>query len=137
MEIIIHFDNQRHVLHKDHIYKRQYRDPPSLYIVKQFVLFCLQQLCKFAFWKCFLGEEEICVCNLQLIFNLLHHGMFWKCLHNQVCLMHNIMDNKHERIYSFAYLCCHTTTLNICKRNNTIKTKKKNLLLISSIIKPP
>jgi hypothetical protein len=44
-------NNQRHVFHNNHFNKKQHKNPLNLYIVKQFVPFCLQQLCKLALLK--------------------------------------------------------------------------------------
>lgn len=53
-------------------------------------------------------------------FQFLHKRLLGKCLNNHICLMHNIMDSKHEKSCSFTNLHCHIT-LNRCKNNNTIK----------------
>ncbi len=65
LEFQSHSNNQRLVLHKD-LLSRKHRNPPSIYIAKQFVILCLHQLCKLALLEMPLGwKRKISVCGLQ------------------------------------------------------------------------
>jgi hypothetical protein len=59
---------------------------------------------------------------MQNPIKFLHSGLFGKYLHKNVGLMHNKVDNKHERGYLFKNLYVHTS-MDIHENNNTIITK--------------
>jgi hypothetical protein len=75
-------------------------------------------------------KRENSVCCLQETFKLLFQGLVRKCSHSQICPVWNKLDNKHERSYFCAYLCCHAT-MDTCKQTIFLEPKQINLLLIS------